>query len=48
LWQLHAYMLTSESAEKLLSYLPISEPVDNFIARLIHSGAIQVTVTYII
>lgn len=41
-WQMHAYMLTPSSAKKLLGYLPVSDPVDNFVARLINEGKVQV------
>ena len=41
-WQMHAYMLTPLSAKKLLSYLPVNDPIDNFVARLINEGKIQV------
>lgn len=34
LWQLHGYMLSLQGAEKLLSFLPVNQPVDNFIAQL--------------
>lgn len=42
LWQLHAYILSSNGARKLLSHLPINMPVDNFIARLIHEKKLNV------
>lgn len=42
LWQLHAYLLSSSGAKKLLSYLPIDSPVDNFISRLIYEEKLKV------
>ena len=42
LWQMHAYMLTPNSAKRLLTHLPVNDPVDNFIARLIYEGKIEV------
>lgn len=41
LWQLHAYMLTSATAARLLARLPCAEPVDNFLARMVHDGALN-------
>ena len=41
-WQMHAYMLTPSSAKKLLEFLPVNDPVDNFVARLINEGKLQV------
>jgi GR25 family glycosyltransferase involved in LPS biosynthesis len=48
LWQLHSYMLTTRSAKKILSFLPVSEPVDNFLAHLIYDGKLEVYASYVI
>lgn len=42
-WQLHAYLLSPKGAAKLLSKLPVSAPVDNFIATLIYERQLEVT-----
>ena len=39
-WQLHAYVVTSRAAEKLIDNLPISAPVDNYVATLIYDGVL--------
>lgn len=41
-WQLHAYLLSPKGAAKLLTYLPVSAPVDNFIAKLILDKKLEV------
>lgn len=41
-WQLHAYLLSPKGAAKLLSYLPVSAPVDNFVAKLIVEKKLEV------
>jgi GR25 family glycosyltransferase involved in LPS biosynthesis len=41
-WQLHAYLLSPKGAAKLLSHLPVSAPVDNFIAKLIFEKKLEV------
>jgi hypothetical protein len=43
LWQLHCYILSTSGAMKLLSYLPINAPVDNYIARLITEDRLNVS-----
>jgi hypothetical protein len=45
LWQLHAYLLSAGGAKKLLSYLPVNAPVDNFIASLIFEDKLTVCIT---
>ena len=42
LWQLHGYILRGRAIPKLLSYLPIFAPVDNFISQLILDGVLKV------
>jgi GR25 family glycosyltransferase involved in LPS biosynthesis len=42
-WQLHAYLLSPKGAAKLLTQLPVSAPVDNFIAKLIYEKQLEVT-----
>ena len=42
LWQLHAYMIRPTTARVLLSCVPVAEPVDNFLARLIYEKRIVV------
>ena len=41
-WQLHAYLLSPKGAMKLLSFLPVSAPVDNFIAKLTLDNILEV------
>lgn len=41
-WQLHAYLLSPKGAARLLSHLPVSAPVDNFIAKLIVDKHLEV------
>lgn len=41
-WQLHAYLLSPKGAAKLLAQLPVSAPVDNFIAKLIFEKKLEV------
>jgi GR25 family glycosyltransferase involved in LPS biosynthesis len=41
-WQLHAYLLSPKGAAKLLMQLPVSAPVDNFIAKLIFENKLEV------
>ena len=41
-WQLHAYLLSPKGAAKLLMNLPVSAPVDNFIAKLIVDNKLEV------
>lgn len=41
-WQLHAYVLSPKGAAKLLMHLPVSAPVDNFIAKLIFEKKLEV------
>ena len=41
LWQLHAYVIPQRTAKLLLSKLPVNQPVDNFIASLVHDGIIN-------
>eukprot|EP00981_Chlorochromonas_danica_P000967 scaffold233_cov174-Ochromonas_danica.AAC.7 len=43
-WNLHAYLINGRSVEKIMSYLPINMPVDNFLASLAHSQALEVLV----
>eukprot|EP01036_Dinobryon_divergens_P028221 gene28220-37133_t len=38
--ELHAYVVTSRAAEKLIENLPISAPVDNYVATLIYDGVL--------
>jgi GR25 family glycosyltransferase involved in LPS biosynthesis len=40
-WQLHAYLLSRAGARKLLNQLPISAPVDNFVAELAMTGMLH-------
>jgi GR25 family glycosyltransferase involved in LPS biosynthesis len=42
-WQLHAYLLSAKGAAKLLMHLPVSGPVDNFIAKLIFEKSLEVS-----
>lgn len=46
LWQLHGYLLSSAGASKLLSYLPIDAPADNYVARLVYEKKIKVTLRF--
>ena len=41
LWQLHGYMLSVQGAKKLLSFLPVNQPVDNFVATLLSEEKIN-------
>jgi GR25 family glycosyltransferase involved in LPS biosynthesis len=41
-WMLHSYVLRGRAVPYLLSQLPISAPVDNFIAQLINEGSLNV------
>jgi hypothetical protein len=40
LWQLHAYVLRGSALTKLLSALPVTGPVDNFLASLIYDSTL--------
>lgn len=42
-WCLHAYILRGKAVNVLLKNLPISAPVDNFIAQMLHDEIIEVS-----
>jgi GR25 family glycosyltransferase involved in LPS biosynthesis len=42
-WCLHAYVLRGKAVDVLLKKLPISAPVDNFIAQMLHEEIIEVS-----
>jgi GR25 family glycosyltransferase involved in LPS biosynthesis len=42
-WCLHAYVLRGKAVDVLLKKLPISAPVDNFIAKMLHEEIMEVT-----
>lgn len=43
-WNLHAYLIHGHCVEKIMAYLPINMPVDNFLASLAHSQGLEVLV----
>jgi hypothetical protein len=45
-WTLQAYVLRRRAVEVLLSKLPISAPVDNFVAGLIYAGELKVRMQF--
>ena len=47
-WGLHAYLLSPKGAAKLLTQLPVSAPVDIFIANLIKNKKIEVIFDYML
>jgi GR25 family glycosyltransferase involved in LPS biosynthesis len=42
-WCLHAYVLRGKAVDVLLKNLPISAPVDNFMAQMLHDEIIEVS-----
>lgn len=42
IWQLHGYLIHRDAIPKLLQHLPISMPVDNFVAALAYEGKLTV------
>lgn len=42
IWGLHAYLMRGSSVRKVLEYLPINMPVDNFLASLAFNRSIEV------
>jgi GR25 family glycosyltransferase involved in LPS biosynthesis len=46
-WCLHAYVLRGKAVDVLLKNLPISAPVDNFMAQMLHDEIIEVSLFFL-